>query len=67
MSSTLDTWPPPLQLSKKKFLNFQTDIEAENSVNNADLSEYDFSDMIPAILKLQCNKPKKHNLATTLK
>jgi predicted DNA binding CopG/RHH family protein len=32
---------------KKKFPKFKSDSEAEDFVDNADLSEYDFSDMMP--------------------
>jgi predicted DNA binding CopG/RHH family protein len=34
-------------MAKKKFPDFKTDKEAERFVDTADLSEYDFSDMVP--------------------
>ena len=41
--------------AKKKFPEFKTDEEAEHFVDTADLSEYDFSDMVPVKFEL---KPK---------
>jgi predicted DNA binding CopG/RHH family protein len=38
---------------KKKFPDFKTDAEAEAFVENADLSEYDFSDMVPMRFELK--------------
>ncbi len=32
---------------KKKFPNFRTDVEAESFLDKDDLSEYDFSEMVP--------------------
>lgn len=40
---------------KKKFPKFKNDAEVEDFVDSADLSEYDFSDMIPVSFEL---KPK---------
>ncbi len=40
---------------KKKFPDFKTDKEAEDFVDTADLSEYDFSDMVPVRFEF---KPK---------
>ena len=37
---------------KKKFPEFKTDAEAEAFVDGADLSEYDFSDMVPMRFEL---------------
>ena len=47
---------------KKKFPEFKTDAEAETFVDTADLSEYDFSDMVPTSFEL---KPK--NTAISLR
>jgi predicted DNA binding CopG/RHH family protein len=38
---------------KKKFPEFKTDAEAEAFVETADLSEYDFSDMVPMRFELR--------------
>ncbi|MEK6746222.1 MAG: BrnA antitoxin family protein [Pseudomonadota bacterium] len=38
---------------KKKFPEFKSDSEAETFVDNADLSEYDFSDMMPMKFELR--------------
>lgn len=38
---------------KKKFPNFKSDAEAEEFVDNADLSEYNFSDMMPMRFELK--------------
>lgn len=38
---------------KKKFPEFKTDAEAEAFVDTADLSEYDFSDMVPMRFELR--------------
>ena len=38
---------------KKKFPVFETDEEAERFVETADLSEYDFSDMVPVRFELK--------------
>ncbi|NTU54433.1 MAG: hypothetical protein HGA97_12235 [Chlorobiaceae bacterium] len=38
---------------KKKFPDFRTDTEAEEFVESADLSEYDFSDMVPMRFELK--------------
>jgi len=38
---------------KKKFPNLKTDLEAENFVDKADLSEYDFSEMMPISFELR--------------
>ncbi len=38
---------------KKKFPDFKTDSEAEDFVEGADLSEYDFSDMVPMRFELK--------------
>ena len=38
---------------KKKFPDFKTDDEAEAFVENADLSEYDFSGMVPMRFELK--------------
>lgn len=38
---------------KKKFPDFKTDAEAEAFVETADLSEYDFSDMVPMRFELK--------------
>jgi predicted DNA binding CopG/RHH family protein len=38
---------------KKKFPDFKTDAEAETFVEAADLSEYDFSDMVPMRFELR--------------
>jgi len=38
---------------KKKFPDFRTDAEAETFVESADLSEYDFSDMVPMRFELK--------------
>ena len=46
---------------KKKFPDFNTDEEAEAFVANADLSEYDFSDMVPMRFELR-RKDKSINL-----
>ena len=40
---------------KKKFPEFKTDAEAENFVETSDLSDYDFSGMVPMRFEL---KPK---------
>jgi predicted DNA binding CopG/RHH family protein len=40
-------------LMKKKFPDFKTDAEAEAFVETADLSEYDFSDMVPMRFELK--------------
>jgi predicted DNA binding CopG/RHH family protein len=46
---------------KKKFPEFKTDAEAEKFVETADLSEYDFSDMVPMRFELR-RKDKAVNL-----
>jgi predicted DNA binding CopG/RHH family protein len=38
---------------KKKFPTFRTDKQAEDFVATADLSEYDFSDMVPMRFELR--------------
>jgi predicted DNA binding CopG/RHH family protein len=38
---------------RKKFPDFKTDAEAEAFVDTADLSEYDFSDMVPMRFELR--------------
>jgi len=38
---------------KKKFPKFKTDAEAEAFVETADLSKYDFSDMVPMRFELR--------------
>jgi predicted DNA binding CopG/RHH family protein len=38
---------------KKKFPKFKTDVAAEVFVEKADLSEYDFSDMVPMRFELR--------------
>jgi predicted DNA binding CopG/RHH family protein len=38
---------------QKKFPEFKTDAEAEKFVETADLSEYDFSDMVPMRFELR--------------
>ena len=38
---------------KKKFPDFKSDAEAEAFVESADLSEYDFSDMVPMRFELK--------------
>ena len=38
---------------KKKFPEFKADAEAEAFVDTADLSEYDFSDMVPMRFELR--------------
>ena len=38
---------------KKKFPDFKTDAEAEAFVETADLSKYDFSDMVPMRFELK--------------
>ena len=38
---------------KKKFPDFKTDYEAEDFVETADLSEYDFSGMVPMRFELK--------------
>ena len=38
---------------KKKFPDFKTDNEAEDFVETADLSEYDFSGMVPMRFELK--------------
>ena len=38
---------------KKQFPTFKTDAEAERFVETADLSEYDFSDMVPMRFELR--------------
>ncbi len=38
---------------KKKFPDFKTDAEAENFVETADLSDYDFSGMVPMRFELK--------------
>ena len=38
---------------KKKFPDFKTDTEAEAFVETADLSEYDFSGMVPMRFELK--------------
>jgi len=38
---------------KRKFPDFKTDAEAEKFVASADLSDYDFSDMVPMRFELR--------------
>jgi len=48
---------------KKPFPRFETDVEAETFVNEADLSGYDFSDMKPVRFEL---RPKDKSVSLRL-
>ena len=48
---------------KKTFTDFKSDTEAEQFVDTADLSQYDFSDMRPMLFEL---RPKNRSVSLRL-